>query len=129
MSKLRYGLLTLACAGVLAAAATLAFGTNAASGGPKHHHGPPFSKDVRQMLNDVSSRNVQATIEELVAFGTRHTLSSQTDPNRGIGAARDWLFDQYQADRRDLRRADDGREAVLRQQPGARIPTPTRSPT
>ena len=27
----------------------------------------------------------------LVAFGTRHTLSSQTDPVRGIGAARDWI--------------------------------------
>ncbi len=30
-----------------------------------------------------------------MSFGTRHTLSSQTDPNRGIGAARDWLASQY----------------------------------
>jgi hypothetical protein len=125
MSKLRYGLLALACAGVLAAAATLAFGTNAASGGPKHHHGPPVSKDVRQMVNDVSSRNVQATIEKLVSFGTRHTLSSQTDPNRGIGAATQWVFDQLQ----QTAATSGGRMTVEKQtfiQPaGPRIPTPT----
>ena len=86
MSKLRYALLAVTCAGALAAAAMLAFTTSAASGGPKHH-GPPVSKDVRQMLIDVSASNIQATIEKLVSFGTRHTLSSQTDPNRGIGAA------------------------------------------
>src|SRR5690349_9288414 len=34
MTKLRYGLLALACAGLLSVAAILAFGTNAASGGP-----------------------------------------------------------------------------------------------
>ncbi|KAK7523406.1 hypothetical protein IWZ03DRAFT_391318 [Phyllosticta citriasiana] len=27
----------------------------------------------------------------LVSYGTRHTCSSQTDPNRSIGAARDWI--------------------------------------
>lgn len=29
-------------------------------------------------------------VEKLVSFGTRHTLSSATDPRRGIGAARNW---------------------------------------
>jgi len=33
---------------------------------------------------------MQATVEKLVSFGTRHTLSSATDPKRGIGAARRW---------------------------------------
>ena len=33
---------------------------------------------------------MRATVEKLVSFGTRHTLSSQTDPKRGIGAALDW---------------------------------------
>ncbi|KAK7518138.1 peptidase M28 [Phyllosticta citriasiana] len=28
---------------------------------------------------------------KLVSYGTRHTCSSQTDPNRSIGAARDWI--------------------------------------
>lgn len=33
---------------------------------------------------------LEADVARLVAFGTRHTLSSQTDPKRGIGAARLW---------------------------------------
>ncbi|PZU67814.1 MAG: peptidase M28 [Sphingobium sp.] len=33
---------------------------------------------------------LKATVEKLVSFGTRHTLSSATDPRRGIGAARAW---------------------------------------
>ncbi|WP_439569297.1 M28 family peptidase [Sphingopyxis sp.] len=33
---------------------------------------------------------LRADVEKLVSFGTRHTLSSATDPKRGIGAARNW---------------------------------------
>ena len=33
---------------------------------------------------------MRATIATLVGFGTRHTLSTTTDPVRGIGAARRW---------------------------------------
>lgn len=36
------------------------------------------------------SARMKATVETLVSFGTRHTLSSATDPKRGIGAARRW---------------------------------------
>src|SRR5512133_3398307 len=124
MSKVRYGLFALVCAGVLAAAATMAFGTNQASGGQKHH-GAPVSKDVRQMLSDVSSGNIEASIQKLVSFGTRHTLSSQTDPNRGIGAATEWVYGQLQQDAA----ASGGRMTVEKQAfvqpPGPRIPVPT----
>lgn len=34
---------------------------------------------------------LKADVETLVSFGTRHTLSSATDPKRGIGAARRWF--------------------------------------
>lgn len=33
---------------------------------------------------------LKASVEKLVSFGTRHSLSSATDPQRGIGAARNW---------------------------------------
>ncbi len=33
---------------------------------------------------------MKSTVEKLVSFGTRHTLSSQTDPKRGIGASVRW---------------------------------------
>lgn len=37
------------------------------------------------------------TVEHLVDFGTRHTLSSQTDSGRGIGAAQRWVAAQFSA--------------------------------
>jgi hypothetical protein len=47
------------------------------------------------MLREISSRNIERTINKLVSFGTRNTLSSQDHPTRGIGAARDWLFEEF----------------------------------
>jgi hypothetical protein len=57
---------------------------------------PP--RDVRAMLDDISAKNLQKDDLTLVGFGTRHTLSTQTDPNRGIGAARDWIKAQFDQD-------------------------------
>lgn len=39
---------------------------------------------------------LKKTVEKLVSFGTRHTLSSPTDPGRGIGAARTWAAAEFQ---------------------------------
>jgi glutathione S-transferase len=39
---------------------------------------------------------MKRTVEALVSFGTRHTLSSQTDPKRGIGAALEWTRGEFQ---------------------------------
>ncbi|MGN6498870.1 MAG: M20/M25/M40 family metallo-hydrolase [Tsuneonella sp.] len=38
----------------------------------------------------VSEARLRADVDALVGFGTRHTLSVQDDPHRGIGAARKW---------------------------------------
>jgi len=38
---------------------------------------------------------LKATVEKLVSFGTRHTLSSASDPKRGIGAARAWAAAEF----------------------------------
>jgi hypothetical protein len=40
---------------------------------------------------------LKANVEKLVSFGTRHTLSSPTDPKRGIGAARAWAASEFEA--------------------------------
>jgi peptidase M28-like protein len=123
MRKLAYGLLALACTAVLAASAALALGTRSAEGGGDHH-GPPVSKDVRHMLRDISATNIEHSITTLASFGTRHTLSSQTDPNRGIGAATNWIFDQFS----QYAAASNGRLTVERQTfiqpPGPRNPNP-----
>ena len=44
--------------------------------------------EISQMVNEISKDSLQSYITTLVAFGTRSTLSTQTNPKRGIGAAR-----------------------------------------
>lgn len=48
---------------------------------------PAFAKDETPSADPA---RLKAVVEKLVSFGTRHTLSSATDPKRGIGAARNW---------------------------------------
>ena len=51
---------------------------------------------LQQLLNQIDQNQLQATVQKLINFGTRHTASSQTDPVRGIGAATAWVFQQLQ---------------------------------
>lgn len=46
--------------------------------------------------NEASPARLKADVEKLVSFGTRHTLSSATDPKRGIGAARAWAKSEFE---------------------------------
>ncbi|NNC48314.1 MAG: M28 family peptidase [Sphingomonas sp.] len=71
------------------------------------------------LSEDVSEERLRADIDTLVGFGTRHTLSSQTDPERGIGAAVRWAEATF---------AEMGLEAsqVCDVVTGDRIPQPTR---
>src|SRR5882757_6161979 len=73
---------------------------------------PPLAQDpdseLRAILRDLDQRRIEATERKLVSFGTRHTLSSQDDPARGIGAARDWIF----AELRSYAAASAGRMTV-----------------
>jgi hypothetical protein len=62
--------------------------------------GTPADARIRTALNQISPKQIQATIEKLVSFGTRSTLSAQ-DPaaissGRGIGAAREWIKSEYE---------------------------------
>ena len=44
------------------------------------------------MVREVSPDSLRTYINTLVAFGTRNTLSTQTDAKRGIGAAKNWVL-------------------------------------
>jgi hypothetical protein len=45
--------------------------------------------------DSVSEERLRGDVERLVSFGTRHTLSAQDDPERGIGAAVDWGLAEF----------------------------------
>ncbi len=50
---------------------------------------------IEKMVKEVSADSLQSYIKSLVAFGTRSTLSIQTDPKKGIGAARLWVLSKF----------------------------------
>ncbi|HEX3069901.1 MAG TPA: M20/M25/M40 family metallo-hydrolase [Thermoanaerobaculia bacterium] len=50
--------------------------------------------DVPAITGQLDGARMKQTVEKLVSFGTRHTLSDTTSPTRGIGAARKWIFDE-----------------------------------
>jgi Peptidase family M28 len=114
----------LSASAVTAVAAPLLSGTALAETDPALSR-QASDPGLRAMLRDIDPDRIKATILKLVSFGTRHTASSQTDPNRGIGAATDWVFGQMQS----FAAASGGRMTVQRQtftQPVAsNIPVPT----
>ncbi|MET9046063.1 M20/M25/M40 family metallo-hydrolase [Streptomyces sp. NPDC004362] len=113
------------------ASALVATGTAEAVQAPGKGDRPPVTaqpptRELRALLQEIDPARIEATVRKLVSFGTRHTLSIQDDPARGIGAARDWLL----AELRSYAAASGGRmTAELQsyvQEPASRIPTATR---
>jgi hypothetical protein len=50
---------------------------------------------IESMVSQVNSDSLKSYIQQLVALGTRNTLSTQTNSKRGIGAARNWVLQQF----------------------------------
>jgi hypothetical protein len=51
---------------------------------------------IQNMVAEVSPDSLRSYINQLVGFGTRHTMSSTTDKKQGIGAARNWVLGKFQ---------------------------------
>src|SRR5262249_30857248 len=45
-------------------------------------------------VSAISEEHLQQLLQKLTSFGTRNTLSDSTSTTRGIGAARQWIFDE-----------------------------------
>lgn len=121
--------LAIGCVGLVVAAVAVGLDADRATGGGKKAPAPlgrETTRDIDRMLREVSSRRIERSIERLASFGTRHTLSSQDDPERGIGAARDWIFSELQ---RSAARSAGRMQVELQsfiQPVSPRIPQPTR---
>lgn len=50
---------------------------------------------IEKMVKEVNADSLKTYIAKMVSYGTRNTLSTQTDPNRGIGAARNWVLQKF----------------------------------
>ncbi|MBF9220901.1 M28 family peptidase [Hymenobacter ruricola] len=56
---------------------------------------PPADPAIQKLVDEISAKNLEADVRKLVSFGTRHTLSDTQSPTRGIGAARNWVRDEF----------------------------------
>lgn len=46
------------------------------------------------LAGQLDGARMKATVDKLVTFGTRNTLSDTTSSTRGVGAARKWIFEE-----------------------------------
>lgn len=85
--------------------------------------------EIVSALKQVSAQRIQASIEKLVSFQTRHTLSAQ-DPaaiaaGRGIGAAREWIKSEFESYSKNCGGCLEVKTDSFTQAPTDRIPKPT----
>jgi hypothetical protein len=64
------------------APSTPSLSTDAALPGPPH---------IDELVQEISAKNIEASVRKLASFSTRHTLSDTTSESAGIGAARRWI--------------------------------------
>jgi hypothetical protein len=56
-----------------------------------------LNPQVKKIVDEVSEARIKGVIEHLVSFKTRHLLSNTDMPNYGIGAARQWIFNEMKS--------------------------------
>jgi hypothetical protein len=52
---------------------------------------PAQQAEIDAIVREISPARIQAYVNKLVGFGTRHTMSDTASDTRGIGAARRWI--------------------------------------
>lgn len=88
----------------------------------------PVDPEMAAIAKEVSADRIAATIQKLVSFHTRHTLSVTDDPAQGVGAARNWIKQEMESYARDAGKDAGGRMTVdfdkFTPAPNARVPKP-----
>jgi len=84
---------------------------------------------IAAALKDVSPDHVRQTIEKLVSFGNRSTISPQDDESiragKGIGAAREWIKSEFERYSAECGGCLDVKTDAFIEQPADRIKVPT----
>ncbi|HVJ08877.1 MAG TPA: M28 family metallopeptidase [Acidisarcina sp.] len=88
----------------------------------------PVDPAIRQALSQVSALEIRRTIEKLVSFGNRNTLSSMETglpANTGAAAAADWLEGELQRFSAQCGNCLEVKRDTFTETPQSRIPRPT----
>ena len=83
---------------------------------------------ITAALHDVSPQRIQRTVEKLVSFGTRQTLSSDMPASSGKGAtaAAEWIRSEFEGYAKECGGCLEVKTDEFTQEPGPRVPTPTK---
>ncbi|QQS48766.1 MAG: M28 family metallopeptidase [Acidobacteriota bacterium] len=102
------------------------FGSHGSSHARQVQTAAKLNPQIEKVVAEISAANIEAIVRRLVGFGTRHTFSNQEDPERGIGAARRWIHEEFERYSREsggrLQVADD--EFI--QEANRRVPQPVK---
>ena len=109
-------------------AATFASAQSAKSGSPAVDH-QIVDPQIAAALRQISAQRIQASIEILVSFGTRLTISAQ-DPaaiaaGKGVGAAREWIKSEFERYSKDCGGCLEVKTDSFTEEPTERIPKAT----
>ncbi len=86
--------LAVACAAVMSAGIPGERGHAAAAAQAGSTVQSDVDPKVAALVSAISEQRMTQLLEKLTSFGTRNTLSGTDSPTRGIGAARQWIFDE-----------------------------------
>ncbi len=89
---------------------------------------PPPDPQIAAALREVSAQRIQQTIEKLVSFQTRQTLSSDVPAStgHGINAAAEWVQSEFEGYSKACGGCLEVKTDEFTQEPGNRIPKPTK---
>jgi Peptidase family M28 len=84
---------------------------------------------IAEAIKQVSPDRIRQTIEKLVSFGNRSTISPQNEESvkagKGIGAAREWIKAEFERYSRECGGCLEVETDAFTEQPGERIKSPT----
>ncbi len=93
-------------------------------------HTSPATPDpqITAALREVSAKRIQQTIEKLVSFETRSTISSDMPASSGKGAtaAAEWIRSEFERYAKECGGCLEVKTDEFTQEPGPRIPVPTK---
>jgi len=98
-----------------------------APGADKHvADAPPPDARIVEAIGKISPEGIRQTIEKLVSFGNRSTISPQDEESikagKGIGAAREWIKAEFERYSKDCGGCLEVKTDEFVEQPGERIP-------
>jgi hypothetical protein len=101
----------------------------------EHRPAPRLAADphtdarIAEAIRQISADHIRQTIEKLVSFQTRSTISAQDEESikagNGIGAAREWIKAEFERYSKDCGGCLEVKTDTFTEPPGERIPKPT----